>query len=191
MQRMQSILPIRCKFRCPFKQAFLLISFKRCQGSRSRHRVARISITVEKFNHFLRARHKCIMNFILHDHRTHRYHAIGQTFGSGDNVRRHAIIVRGKITTHAAKTSNHFIKYQQNTMLGTYIAQPLQIPLWRYQHPGRASHRLYNHRRNGRCIMQSHNTLKLISQVRPMLRLTFYKIIQFWQMGVRHMVNAG
>ena len=76
-------------------------------------------------------------------------------------------------------------------MLRANLPQPLQVPLRRHQHARRPRHRLDDHRRDGRGIVQRHEPLQLVRQLRPVLRLALRERVPRRQMRVRQVIHPG
>ena len=130
------------------------------------------------------------MDFVADEHRSHRDHAAGQALGSGDDIRRHIEIIGGEGRAETAKTGDHLVKDQQETVLVADFTKPLQISLRRDQHSGRTGHRLDDH--GGDCggIVKHGNTFQLVGKLGPVFRLAAGEGVAREVVRVRHMVDT-
>ena len=77
-----------------------------------------------------------IINFIGHGNAAHWNRSIGQRLGHGDDIGAHIEFLGGKWGSHTAKAGDDLIKYQQQSMLVTNLADFFQIANWRNQCSG-------------------------------------------------------
>ena len=87
-------------------------------------------------------------------HRAERRGRVVGALGHGQQVGRHAEVLRGERRAEPPQARDHLVEDEQDAVAVADLAQSLQIALRRDQHAGRARHRLDDHRGNGRCVMQ-------------------------------------
>ncbi len=134
----------------------------------------RIGIAMEKLNRiFRRGIGDSLVNMIFDSHSAHRNSAICKCFCHGDNIRGNAKTFRSKWLTCSAKPCDYLIKYQQNFMLITYLAQTFQIANRRHNRTGRAGDWLNKYRRDGRTAIGFTNTHQIFCQLCTCLGLAF------------------
>jgi len=75
----------------------------------------------------------------------------------------------GERRAEAAEAGDDLVEDEQDAVLVADRAQALEIALGRQQHAGRAGHRLDDHRRDGRRVMQRHESLQIVGQFGAML----------------------
>ena len=121
-----------CRHICsPVKQSFFLINFLCGNACCACSGVGRVGIAMKKLNSiFWRRICNCVIDFIFHGNCTHRNCPVGQSFSHRNDIGCDTIALRSKGFARAAKTGNHFVKYQQDTMFIADFAQTLQIALW-------------------------------------------------------------
>ena len=64
-----------------------------------------------------------------------------------------------------AEAGDHLVEDQQDAVLVADRPQALQVALGRRQHAGRARHRLDDHRRDGRGIVQRDDALQVVGEM--------------------------
>ena len=186
----QALFPIFGKIGPAREQPLILISVQRSQRGGGGNRISGVGIAVEKLDQLFRPVHERIMDFVADEHRSHRDHAAGQALGSGDDIRRHIEITGGEGRAETAKTGDHLVKDQQETVLVADFTKPLQISLRRDQHSGRTGHRLDDH--GGDCggIVKRGNTFQLVGKLGPVFRLAAAEGVAREVVCVRHMVDT-
>ena len=71
----------------------------------------------------------------------------------------------GERLAQAAEAGDHLVEDEQDAVPRADLAQPLEVALRRHQHAGRAGHRLDDHRRDGRWIVQREQALELVGEL--------------------------
>ena len=99
---------------------------------------------------------------------------IGMTPLVSPLARRHDVghdveIVGAERRAEPAEAGDHLVEDQQDAVLLGDLAQLLEIALGRDQHARRAGHRLDDHRRDGRGIVQRDDPLELVGELRAVL----------------------
>ncbi len=89
-----------------------------------------------------------------------------QAFGDRHQIRLHLEVLGGEARAQAAEAGDDLVENQQDAVLVADRAQLLEIALGRHQDAGRAGHRLDDHGGDGRGIVQRHDLLELIGQMR-------------------------
>ena len=138
----------------------------------------------------LRALHEGLVDGLAHEHGAHRHAAVGQPLGERDHVGRNAKLLGGKCRAGAAEARDHLIENQQDPVAVADLAQALQIPARRDQHTGGTGDGLDDHRGNVGRIMQRHQPLELIRQLRPVRRRAARERVPRRIMRVRQVVDA-
>jgi hypothetical protein len=127
---------------------------------------------VEQLDRVFRALHVRVVDLLARDHAAHRHGAVVHALGERDEIRRDAERLRAEPRAHAAEARDHLVEDQQDPVLGADLAQALEIALGRNDHAGGALHRLDDHRGDGRGVVQRHDALELVRQMRAPFRLT-------------------
>ncbi len=151
--------------------------------------MAGVGITVEQLNAGRRI-HEGVVDELLAEHCAHRHHAVGQALRSGHHVRLDIKVVGSEWRGQATEAGDHFIEDQQDAVLGAQFTQALQITLRRYQHAGRAGHRLDDDGGDGRCIMQRNDAFQFIGQFAAVFRFAARVSILFQVVRMRQVVHA-
>ena len=138
----------------------------------------------------VRTVHEGVVDFLLHEHRAHRYHTIGEALGGGEDIRFHIEVVGRKGRPQAAEAGDDFIEDQQDAVLGADLAQALQVALGRDQHAGGAGHRFHDHGGDVGGVVQGDQAFELIGQVRAVFRLALGEGVLFQVVGMRQVVHA-
>ena len=97
--------------------------------------------------------------------------ARGDALGEGDHVGHDAVALGGEGIAQAAEAGDHLVEDQQDAVLVADRAQPLEIALGRRQHAGRGGERLDDHRGDGGGVVQRHQPVELVGQMRAPFRL--------------------
>ena len=191
LQRMGRIRPFRLERLGPREQPFARVDVQRGQAGRAGHRVRRIGVAVEQLDGCLRPLHEGVVDGLLGDDGAHRLRAVGQALGAGDQVRRHAELLRGERRAGAPEARDDFIEDQQDAVLVADLAQPLQVADRRGQNAGAAGDGLDDDRGDVRRIVQRHQALEFVRQVRAMLRQAAAEGVLRQVQRVRQVVDAG
>eukprot|EP01022_Parablepharisma_sp_SALTPOND_P021543 TRINITY_DN427_c0_g3_i1.p1 TRINITY_DN427_c0_g3~~TRINITY_DN427_c0_g3_i1.p1 ORF type:complete len:877 (-),score=398.28 TRINITY_DN427_c0_g3_i1:14792-17422(-) len=174
---------------CVLQHALGLEHLQRGQASGTSQWVARVGIAVEQLD-AIRAVHEGLVDVRLDEHRAHGHHAVGEALGGGDDVRLDIEVVGGEGRSQAAETGDDFIEDQQDAMLGTQLAQALQVTLGRHQHAGGTGHRLDDDGGDVGGIVQGDDAFQLIGQVRAVFGLALGEGVLFQVVGVRQVVHT-
>ena len=135
-------------FACTREEVFLFEQIQRGDCGSARHRMTRISIAMKEFDGVIGAlfgglQHR-IVNVVATNHATQWDHTIGYALGEIKHVRNHAIKIRTKIGSHAAKAGNDLIEYQQDAVLVANFAKSFEIAFGRHV-PTRTSRDRFDH----------------------------------------------
>ncbi len=128
-----------------------------------------VRVAVEQLDRILRPFHERVVDVLAHEHCAHRDRTVGQRLRRGDHVRQHVEVLRAERRAEPAEARDDFVEDQQDAVLVADRAQPLQIALRRQQHAGRAGHRLDDHGRNRRCVVQRDQALQIVGEMRAPL----------------------
>ncbi len=145
---------------------------------------------MEELDDAFRSLHERIEQVVGDQHCTHGDRAVGQTLGAGQDVRRDAPALRGEGLAHATEAGDDLIEDQQDAVLGGDLAQPLQIAHRRQDDPGRAGHRLDDHRGDVLRAMQHHQPFQFIGALHAVLRQAAAEGIALQIEGVRQVIDT-
>src|SRR5580704_5802676 len=132
----------------------------------------RISSTPGTLLSAIAASAKCGSSALARDDAAHGYRAGRDALGKRDHVGRHAVTLGGECMAEPTKAGDHFVEDQQNAVAVADRAQPFEITFGRWQHAGRAGHRLDDDGGNGGSIMQRDEAFEIVGEMRAPLRLT-------------------
>ena len=150
----------------------------------------RVGVAVEELDQVVRPGHEGVVDALLRQHRAHRHAAVGQALGDRHQVRRHAEGLRREGLAGAAEAGDDLVEDQQDAVPVADLAQALQVALRRDQHARRAGHRLDDHRRDRRRVMQRDQALQVVGQFRAMRRQADAEGIAGDVVGVAQVVDA-
>ncbi len=128
---------------------------------------------------------------LLHQHRPHGDSAVGQPLGASDHVGDDIELLCGEGGAEATETGDHLVKNQQDAVLGTDLAQPLEVAFGRHQHAGTASDGLDDHRRDIAGIVQKDDLLQLVGQRHILLGQPFGEGVLGDVEGMGQMIHPG
>ena len=173
------------------EQALVTIEVDRGQGRGAGERMARIGIAVEELDRLLRPVHEGVVDVLAHHHPAHRHRAGRHPLGEGDHVGLDAIALGGERRAEAAEPGDDLVEDEQNAVFVADLAQPLQIALGRGQDPGRARHRLDDHRGDGRGVVQRDDPLERVGEMGAPFRLALGEGLMLAIIGRGKMIDAG
>ncbi len=93
--------------------------------------------------------------------------------------------------TEPAVAADDFVEDQENAVLVADRAQALEITLRRRQHAGRARHRLDDDGGDGRGVVQRHQTVEVVGEMRAPFRLANGEGLLVAIIRCRHVIDAG
>ena len=91
----------------------------------------------------------------------------------------------------AAESGDHLVEDEEDAVPRADLAQALEIAFRRHQHAGRARHRLDDHRRDGRRVVQRAEPLQLVRKLQTRIWLSARERISSEVMRMADMVDAG
>ena len=186
---MDRVGPVILQLDRALEQPLFAVEVERGDRRRRRQRVGAVGIAVEQLNPGGGIAHHGIVDLAPHCDRAHRHGGVGQPLGHGDEVGRDPEPLRRGRPADPAEGGDHFVEDQQDIVPIADVAQPLEIALRRDQHPGRARHRLDNHRRDRVRPVERDNPFQVIRQLRPVLRQAAREGVAGKVVGVAHVVD--
>ena len=136
-----------------------------------RHRMPGVGVAVEELDQVLRAGHESVVDLLADDHAAERDRGVVHPLGEDDHVGHHAEALGGERRAHAAEAGDHLVEDQEDPVLRAQFAQPLEIADRRHDHARRTLHRLDDHGRDRRRVVQRDDPRQLVGEMRAPLRL--------------------
>ena len=133
----------------------------RCAG----HRMRRVRVAVEELDRVLRSLHEGVVDGLRRGHGAHRHGAVGQALGHRDHVRHDTEVLRRERCAEPSEAGDDLVEHEQDAVLRADFAQALQVAPGRYEHAGRARHRLHDHGGDGARVVQGDEALELLRKV--------------------------
>ena len=146
---------------------------------------------MEQFDRRVGLVHHRVVDFLADRNGAHRDDRVGQALRRRDDVRQHAEPFRRRGITQATEAGDDLIEDQQDAVLVADFAQTLQIALRRHQNARRPGHRFHHDGGDGRRVVQRHQTLQIIGEMRAVFRLALREGIVFHIMRMADVVHAG
>src|SRR5215471_920666 len=183
--------PHAFEFARALEQTLFPVKVQRRKAGGTSQRMRRICVAMEQLDNVLRPLHESVVDPLPHDHAAHRHCARSDTFGEGDHVGNDAIAFGCEWISKPAIAGDDFVEDQQNSVLVADRAQPLEVPLRRWQYARGCSDRLDNHGGNSGCVMQSDKTIEIVGKMRTPFRLTDTEGLLLTIVSRYQMVDAG
>jgi hypothetical protein len=146
---------------------------------------------MEELDQMRRSAHEALIDLRMRQHASHGDDPVGDGLGEGRQIGLNVEVLRGKRRPQATESGDDLVEDQQDTVPRADLAQTLQVAAWRHDHTGRALHRLDDHRRDRRGIVQRYQPLQFIGQMQSPLRLAAAEAHIRRRIGVRQMIDPG